>query len=82
VIKHFSDEEGIQRRQLYPGYSVHKLEHDSFIAQLKGLKQEIDREGAALHHVVETNNLLLKWLINHISTIDVQLGRFLNNAAD
>jgi hemerythrin len=80
VIHHFSDEEGIQRQHGYPGYEAHKREHDAFVARLKALKQETCREGVALHHVVETNHLLLKWLIHHISTVDVQLGRFLKDA--
>ena len=81
VIKHFRDEEGIQRLHRYPGYATHKLEHDSFVARLDSLKQEIATEGVALHHVIETNHLLLTWLIHHISTVDVQLGKFLKNAA-
>ena len=81
VVRHFSDEEQLQQRRRYPGYAAHKLEHDSFAARLKDLKQEIDREGVALHHVVETNHLLLKWLLHHISTVDVQMGRFLKNSA-
>jgi hemerythrin len=81
VIKHFSDEEGIQRKHLYPGYATHKLEHESFVARLNDLKEEIGREGIALHHVIETNHLLLKWLIHHISTVDVQLGKFLKSSA-
>ncbi len=81
VIKHFSDEERIQRLNKYPEYEAHKREHGTFIDQLFALKQEISSEGVALHHVIETNNLLLKWLIHHISTIDVQLGRFLKNRA-
>jgi hemerythrin len=81
VIKHFGDEERIQRRHLYPGYATHKLEHDTFVARLNALKEEIGRDGVALHHVVETNHLLLKWLIHHISTVDVQLGKFLKNIA-
>ena len=81
VILHFGDEERIQRLHRYPGYATHKQEHDSFVARLEVLKEEIGREGIVLHHVVETNHLLLKWLIHHISTVDVQLGRFLKNAA-
>ena len=81
VIKHFRDEEHIQRLHGYPDYAIHKLEHDSFVARLADLKEEINREGVALHHVVETNQLLLKWLIHHISTVDVKLGKFLRNAA-
>jgi hemerythrin len=79
VIQHFSDEEAIQRQHAYPGYEAHKREHDGFVARLKALKQEIGSQGTALHHVVETNNLLLKWLLNHISTVDVQLGKFLKD---
>jgi hemerythrin len=81
VVKHFNDEESIQRVRNYPGYEAHKQEHASFIARLKVLKQEIRTEGVALHHVMETNNLLLKWLIHHISTVDVQLGKFLKTLA-
>jgi hemerythrin len=81
VIIHFSDEEGIQRHYVYPDYGAHKKEHDLFIARLKALEQEIGSQGAELHHVIETNNLLLKWLLHHISTVDVQLGKFLKDSA-
>lgn len=81
VIKHFRDEESIQRLRNYPGYEAHRKEHESFVARLNVLKQEISNEGVALHHVMETNNLLLKWLIHHISTVDVQLGKFLKTLA-
>lgn len=77
VVKHFKDEESIQRVRNYPGYPDHKQEHETFIGRLKVLNQEISSEGYALHHLMETNNLLLKWLIHHISTVDVQLGTFL-----
>jgi hemerythrin len=79
VIKHFNDEESIQRLRNYPGYEAHKKEHEAFIKQLKALKQEINTQGVALHHIIETNNLLLKWLLHHISTVDVQLGAFLKS---
>lgn len=81
VIKHFNDEESIQRLRNYPGYEAHKKEHESFIIRLKALKQEISAEGVALHHVMETNNMLLKWLLHHISTVDVQLGTYLKTLA-
>lgn len=80
VTRHFGDEERIQRQHLYPGYATHKLEHDSFVKRLKALEADVDRQGIALHHVIETNHLLLKWLIHHISTVDVQLGKFLKES--
>lgn len=81
VVKHFSDEEAIQRQHRYPGYGEHKKEHDGFVARLKQLKKEVESEGVAVHHVMETNNLLLKWLINHISRVDTELGKFLRTGA-
>lgn len=77
VIQHFSDEERLQRMQGYPEYESHKKEHDSFIRQIKAVKDEISSEGVAVHHVMETNNMLLKWLLNHISRVDTELGKYL-----
>lgn len=81
IVQHFSDEEGIQRKRGYPEYESHKKEHDSFIRQIKAVKDEINSEGVAVHHVMETNNLLLKWLLNHISKVDTELGKFLRSAS-
>jgi len=77
VLTHFRDEEAIQRQHQYPGHEEHKKQHDGFVVRLEALKQEIDTQGMAVHHVMETNNLLLKWLINHISVVDKELGKFL-----
>jgi hemerythrin len=79
VHTHFNDEEAIQRLNRYPGYETHRLEHKYFIEQLNKLKFEIQQEGVATHHVVETNNMLLKWLLNHISKVDMELGVFLKS---
>lgn len=80
VIEHFSNEERLQRKHGYPNYESHKKEHDSFIERVLVVKNEIDSEGVAVHHVMETNNMLLKWLLNHISKVDTELGKFLRTA--
>lgn len=77
VIQHFRDEESIQRLRGYPGYESHKEEHQSFTLRLKALQKQIEAEGMAVNHVMEANNLLLKWLVNHISKSDMELGKFL-----
>jgi hypothetical protein len=51
------------------------------IARLKALEQEIGSEGAALHHVIETNSLLSKRLLHHTSTVEVPLGEILKRTA-
>lgn len=77
VHTHFNDEEALQKLHRYPEYESHKAEHVYFIGQLKKLKEDVQGQGYATHHVVETNNMLLKWLLNHISKVDMELGRFI-----
>lgn len=81
VCTHFRDEEALQRLRGYPAYEAHKVEHDSFTGRVKALKEEIKKEGVAIHNVMDTNNLLLSWLINHISKVDTELGKFLRSGA-
>lgn len=77
VFTHFNDEECLQRLHKYPAYEAHKAEHVYFVEQVKKLMAETEEEGVSIYHVIETNNLLLNWLLNHISKVDTQLGAFL-----
>ncbi len=76
-IKHFRDEEKLQLDHKYPGYETHRKEHESFIVNLEKIRSEIDREGATLHHIIAINNMLIKWLVDHISASDGAIGTFL-----
>jgi hemerythrin len=80
VHTHFNDEEALQKLHRYPDYEAHRAEHHYFIEQLNKLKLETESEGVSTHHVVETNNMLLKWLLNHISKVDLALGVFLRDS--
>jgi hemerythrin len=77
INTHFNDEEALQRLHRYPEYEAHRGEHIYFIDQIKKLKAETQEEGVSTHHVVEINNMLLKWLLNHISKVDTKLGAFI-----
>lgn len=74
AVRHFNDEEALQRKINYPDYETHRKEHESFVVNLRKLRSEIDREGAGVYQIVEANNMLVKWLINHISASDVTIG--------
>lgn len=73
-VRHFNDEEALQRKINYPGYDTHRKEHESFVVNLRKLRGKIEREGAGVYQIVEANNMLIKWLINHISSSDVAIG--------
>lgn len=77
VQLHFNDEEVLQRLHSYPDYDEHRKEHEIFAGRITKLREEIDRDGAALHHLIKTNDLLFKWLISHISNADKAFGVFL-----
>ena len=79
VHTHFKDEEALQREHQYPEFDAHHAEHQYFIEQINKLKKETSAEGIATHHVIEANNMLLKWLLNHISKVDTKLGVFLKS---
>jgi len=79
VISHFRDEEVLQRKSGFPDYESHRQEHESFVARVKELKQRIDEDGEVLvDHVLDTNKMLLDWLIKHISVRDRAIGRYIN----
>ncbi|MDU0459240.1 MAG: bacteriohemerythrin [Geobacteraceae bacterium] len=79
VQTHFRDEEALQQLRRYPGYEEHRAQHASFVARIRELREKTDKEGFSTHHVLETNNMLLKWLLNHISKVDTKLGEFINS---
>ncbi|HBA72188.1 MAG: hemerythrin [Geobacteraceae bacterium GWC2_55_20] len=79
VVTHFRDEEALQQLRRYPEYEEHRAQHAGFVARIKELREETDKDGISTHHVLETNNMLLKWLLNHISKVDTKLGAFINS---
>lgn len=79
VVKHFGEEEQLQREHGYPDFQSHQLQHMGFTKRLVDLKRGIRDEGGEvqLEHVLNANKMLLDWLVHHISTRDHELGAFL-----
>lgn len=78
VVTHFRDEESLQRKVSYPEYEQHRQQHAGFVKRLHALKNQLSKdETPALSHILNTNNMLLDWLIKHISSEDQALGRFI-----
>jgi hemerythrin len=81
VKSHFAAEEQLQVRHDYPHYKDHKKMHDEFIVSLKNVHDEFNSEGAGIAVVIQTNKIILDWLIKHISGTDKELATFLNTRA-
>jgi len=74
--KHFTAEEGLQRKFNYPHVALHCEEHKSFLNNLERLKSRIAADGPTDAVVKLTRDTLVNWLIHHVCTTDKHLGDF------
>ncbi len=79
--KHFADEEKYMVSLNYPGLSAQKQAHADFIRQLAKLRSDYDASGGNILVILNTNQLVLNWLTQHISNMDKQIGQFAKSAA-
>ena len=80
TVKHFAHEEELMAECKYPGRNDHLAEHKAFFPVFENLKQKIVKDGATLAVSLEVNNVLVKWLTNHIMNSDKKLASFLKTA--
>lgn len=77
---HFLAEERLLDRHGYPGFAIHKAEHERLLAQAATLKARYSEthQGDDLRHLtVETADFLQTWLLDHICTNDRPYRPFL-----
>lgn len=77
VKTHFAMEEELQKRSNYPLYPAHREQHEGFVKDLDKLEQQFKAEGATLSLVIQTNQRMVSWLINHINVKDKDLAAYL-----
>ena len=73
VMKHFGDEEQLQKTTRYPAYATHKLFHDGYIRQLDAVCGAISKEGGSIANLSRLNTQI-GILVNHIRTEDKKLA--------
>jgi hemerythrin len=82
IFVHFGDEEGLMKKYGYPDYPSHKAQHEFFIREFAELKKELEKlEGGkrrgSYDLSVETNRIVVDWILDHIAKIDKKLGAYL-----
>lgn len=82
VSTHFADEERLLAEIAFPDSARHREAHRQFTERLTGLFLQFERDGATLALVVETNRMLVNWLVEHISGMDREIARFLQEPAN
>jgi len=81
TIKHFADEEKLQKDYNYPDYLNHKRIHDEFKLTVKGLVDRVKAEGPNKTIMSEVTESLGAWLINHIKGDDFRMAAFVKTAS-
>jgi methyl-accepting chemotaxis protein len=81
TVKHFFDEEQIQKRAAYPDHPNHHKMHESFKKTVQELGGELIMKGASEKLVSEVRKKIGNWLITHIKGQDIKLGLYLRKKA-
>ena len=79
TMKHFGDEEQLQRASGYPKCKEHKAMHEYFVSKIAGLKKDLNENGANVATISKTNYFLMDWLLNHIQKVDRELTQYIKN---
>lgn len=61
----------------FPGLEAHRALHEEFRGQLRAHVADYERKGATPLVGLTVHNWLSDWLRRHVSTEDVEVGRFL-----
>lgn len=84
ALIHFSEEERYMRSYSYPEYRQHKAQHAIFLHSLSALKKQSAsprQKGDSYDLSVETNRVVVDWILSHIAQVDKKLGEFLKGRA-
>lgn len=75
--KHFAHEEKLQQDSNYPEFNNHRMLHRVFQDRVDELEIKIRKEGISIGSVVEINQKVGYWLMEHIKKEDVKLAKYL-----
>ncbi|MBI5741803.1 MAG: hemerythrin family protein [Nitrospirae bacterium] len=84
IVFHFGEEERLMREHGYPGYEQHIKQHERFMANFGELKKVLPKlEGGtkpgSYDLSVETNQVVVDWILDHIANVDKRFGEFLKD---
>jgi len=77
TISHFTDEEEYMKQYDYPGYTLHKKEHDELLKQITEVLRNFDSGKGTLS--MSTMYFLKDWLYKHIINTDLLYANYFRN---
>ena len=79
IVKHFNDEEALQKQSGYPKYEWHKAQHQQYIGEFQKLKKEFATNGYSAKFTLDLSNSIINWIVRHIKSVDVDFGKHYNS---
>jgi methyl-accepting chemotaxis protein len=77
TIKHFFEEEQIQKQAEYPDHPNHHKLHEDFKLVVKELSHKLILNGASESLIADVQKKIGNWLVAHIKGQDIKLGMYL-----
>jgi two-component system chemotaxis response regulator CheB len=81
VVEHFRAEEELMSRLKCPAAEENRAAHADFLRKFMALKLKIEREGASEKLAAELEQMVRRWLVNHILRVDLKLKAVAPKAA-
>ncbi len=81
---HFSQEEEVMEAAGYPEFAEHRAQHAIFMKALTDLGNQAAKpreKGSSYDLSVETNRVVVDWIIAHIMRVDKKLGAYIRRGA-
>lgn len=79
TIKHFTDEQILQKSCGYPKFVEHKAMHDGFCKKISEMTDDLIKNGPTISTVGQLNSLLVDWLLNHIRKVDTEIAQYVKS---
>lgn len=76
IVKHFNDEEALQKQSNYPKYEEHRKQHQLYIGEFEKLKKEFNQNGHSAKFTLDLSNSVIGWIVRHIKSSDAAFGKY------
>ena len=77
TIKHFDDEEELQREIGYPQYSEHKISHEKFKDTAQEMAEKLSQHGPTDDFISTVCTAIGLWVVDHIMNEDFQMAEYI-----
>ena len=81
TIKHFADEEALQKKYDYPEYPAHKQSHIYFTGLVQDMFARLPQDGLSDDFISEVYISVGEWLLSHVRGEDVRMAEYIQDKA-